>query len=83
MVVWMIDDQGDGRAIAHWYRSFDLIDGQVFNGEDLFICEQIQLGLAAATTEDFILGRFGNNVRRFHDTIAASLADARACSAVS
>lgn len=36
----------------------------------------------AVTTEDFILGRFENNVRRFHDPIAASPADARARSAV-
>ena len=63
----------DEKARAHWDRSFELIDGNVFNGEDLFICEQIQLGLAAAENAAFVLGRFENNVRRFHETIATSL----------
>ena len=63
----------DEKARAHWDRSFELIDGKVFNDEDLFICEQIQLGLAAARNGAFVLGRFENNVRRFHETIATSL----------
>jgi phenylpropionate dioxygenase-like ring-hydroxylating dioxygenase large terminal subunit len=63
----------DEKARAHWDRSFELIDGKVFNDEDLFICEQIQLGLAAAANGEFVLGRFENNVRRFHKTIATSL----------
>jgi hypothetical protein len=63
----------DEKARAHWDRSFELIDGKVFNDEDLFICEQIQLGLAAAENGAFVLGRFENNVRRFHETIATSL----------
>ena len=63
----------DEKARAHWDRSFELIDGKVFNDEDLFICEQIQLGLAAANGVDFVLGRFENNVRRFHASIAAAV----------
>jgi phenylpropionate dioxygenase-like ring-hydroxylating dioxygenase large terminal subunit len=63
----------DDMARAHWDRSFALIDGQVFNREDLFICEQIQRGLASGANEDFLLGRFENNLRRFHETIAAAL----------
>jgi glycine betaine catabolism A len=65
------------KAMAHWDRSFELIDARVFNDEDLFICEQIQLGLAAAGNESFVLGRFENNVRRFHETIEAALAGVR------
>jgi Rieske 2Fe-2S family protein len=65
----------DAKAQAHWDRSFDLMDGEVFNNEDLFICEQIQLGLPAMENGEFLLGRFENNVRRFHETIAATLAD--------
>ena len=63
----------DEKARAHWDRSFELIDDKVFNDEDLFICEQIQLGLAAGANDTFLLGRFENNVRRFHETIAACL----------
>lgn len=65
----------DEKAQAHWDRSFDLMDGQVFNSEDLFICEQIQLGLPAMENGEFVLGRFENNVRRFHETIATALGD--------
>ena len=61
------------KAQAHWERSFELMDGKVFNDEDLFICEQIQLGLAAATGVDFVLGRFEHNVRRFQANVAAAL----------
>ena len=63
----------DEKARAHWDRSFELIDGKVFNDEDLFICEQIQRGLAGAANDTFLLGRFEHNVRRFHEAIAASL----------
>jgi glycine betaine catabolism A len=63
----------DEKARAHWDRSFELIDGKVFNDEDLFICEQIQLGLAASRDGEFVLGRLENNVRRFHDTIESVL----------
>jgi len=58
------------KARAHWERSFELIDSKVFNDEDLFVCEEIQLGLAGASGVDFVLGRFEHNVRRFHATIA-------------
>ena len=61
------------KAVAHWERSFSLIDGQVFNAEDLFICEQIQRGLAAGAAGPFPLGRLEGNVRRFHAVIDAAL----------
>jgi Rieske 2Fe-2S family protein len=64
----------DEKAVSHWDRSFDLIDRQVFNAEDLFICEQIQRGLVAAAGDDLLLGRFETNVRRFHDAVAAAIA---------
>ncbi len=61
------------KAREHWQRSFDLIDGKVFNDEDLFICEQIQLGLGVSAGETFPLGRLEENVRQFHETINSSL----------
>jgi len=67
---------GNDKAHAHWERSFELIDHKVFHDEDLFICEQIQLGLPAATGGDFVLGRFEHNVRRFHASVAAFLSAA-------
>jgi hypothetical protein len=70
------------KARAHWERSFELIDSKVFNEEDLFVCEQIQLGLAGATGVDFVLGRFEHNVRRFHATIADMVSDAGSVASV-
>jgi phenylpropionate dioxygenase-like ring-hydroxylating dioxygenase large terminal subunit len=64
----------DEKARSHWERSFDLIDTQVFDQEDLFICEQIQLGLPAMKDSEFVLGGYEANVRQFHATIAAELA---------
>jgi phenylpropionate dioxygenase-like ring-hydroxylating dioxygenase large terminal subunit len=58
----------DDKARAHWDRSFKLIDEKVFNNEDLFICEQIQLALAASAGETFPLGRLEENLLRFHTT---------------
>jgi len=63
----------DAKARDHWDRSFDLIDRQVFNGEDLFICEQIQSALVTGIPDDFVLGRYEDNVRRFHETIETAL----------
>lgn len=67
------EDPADDKAQAHWDRSFDLIDRQVFHAEDLHICEEIQRGFAAGTDETFLLGGFEGNVHRFHETIAAYL----------
>ncbi len=67
------DAPADERAKAHWDRSFDLIDRQVFHDEDLTVCEQIQRGLVSGFGQDFLLGRFESNVRRFHETVAKAL----------
>ena len=56
---------------AHWERSFDLIDGGVFSAEDLRISEQIQSALGAGANQRFALGRFEQNLRRFHEHLAA------------
>jgi phenylpropionate dioxygenase-like ring-hydroxylating dioxygenase large terminal subunit len=58
---------------AHWDRSFELLDGGVFNEEDLWISEQIQMGLASGANDSFVLGRFEHHLRRFHGRIEAML----------
>lgn len=58
---------------AHWGRSFELIDGGVFSGEDLTICEQIQRGLASGANDSLILGRLEQNLRRFHGNLDDAL----------
>jgi glycine betaine catabolism A len=67
------------KAEEHWRRSFELIDTNVFNSEDLVMCEQIQRGLRSGANEALIVGRLEQNLCRFHSSIEAALeADPRA-----
>ena len=63
----------DDQAEAHWARSFELIDGKVFNSEDLPTCEQIQRGMGSGANERLIVGRLEQNLRRFHVSVEAAL----------
>ena len=63
----------DAKEEAHWARSFELMDGGVFNGEDLAICEQIQRGLSSGANDGLILGRLEQNLCRFHGNLDAAL----------
>ena len=66
-------------AEEHWRRSFELIDTNVFNSEDLVVCEQIQRGLRSGANEALIVGRLEQNLRQFDSSIKAALeADPRA-----
>jgi glycine betaine catabolism A len=56
----------------HWMKSWDLIDGGVLQGEDLWACEQIQRGLGE--TDELLFGSLEHAIRDFHATIAATLA---------
>ena len=67
------------KAEEHWRRSFELMDTNVFNSEDLVVCEQIQRGLRSGANEALIVGGLEQNLRRFHSNIEAALeADPRA-----
>jgi len=41
---------------AHWELNFELIQNGVFKGEDLWVCEQIQRGLASGANEFLTYG---------------------------
>ncbi|HXD50253.1 MAG TPA: SRPBCC family protein, partial [Burkholderiales bacterium] len=58
---------------AHWERSFALLDGGVFGDEDLFISEQIQMGVNSGANDALLLGRFEHHLRRFHGEIEKHL----------
>lgn len=60
---------------AHWDRNFAMIDEGVFGAEDLFISEQIQLGVRSGANESFVMGRLEHHMRRFHEHIEAMLRD--------
>jgi phenylpropionate dioxygenase-like ring-hydroxylating dioxygenase large terminal subunit len=57
----------------HWDRNWELIEDGVFAGEDLWICEQIQRGLAAGTTEHLLFGSLEQGVRLFHAALESAL----------
>jgi Rieske 2Fe-2S family protein len=63
----------DDKTATHWARSFELIDGGVFNSEDLPTCEQIQRGMGSGANERLIVGRLEQNLRRFHASLDAAL----------
>ncbi len=60
-------------AEAHWARPFELMDGRVFNSEDLPTCEQIQRGMGSGASERLIVDRLEQNLRRFHANLDAAL----------
>ena len=60
----------DEKETAHWERTFAMIDGGVFGAEDLYISEQIQLGVASGANEQLVFGRQEHHLRRFHANVA-------------
>lgn len=66
-------DPRDDKEQAHWERNFAMIDEGVFGAEDLFISEQIQIGVKSGANESLVLGRFEQHLRRFHAHIQLML----------
>lgn len=58
-----------GKERDHWARSFALIDGSVFQAEDLHIAEEIHRGLRAGGNERLTYGRFEHSIRAFHEIL--------------
>ncbi len=61
---------------ARWDRSWALIEDTVFQREDLWVCEQIQRGLAAGTTDALVFGELESAVRSFHAALDEAFAAA-------
>lgn len=47
------------------------------SAEDLFVSEQIQLGLRSGANDSFVFGRFEQHLTRYHNNLAAMLRDAQ------
>jgi phenylpropionate dioxygenase-like ring-hydroxylating dioxygenase large terminal subunit len=57
----------------HWTRSWELIEGTVFQREDLWVCEQIQRSLDSGAADELVFGGLENAIPWFHQTLEAQL----------
>ena len=61
------------KALAHWERSWKLLDEGVFAAEDFRAAELGQQGLSSGAIERLTLGTLELGVRNFHDAVEAAL----------
>ena len=62
------------KALAHWQRSWDLLDAGVFAAEDFRAAALGQEGLESGAIEQITLGTLETGIRIFHDQVEAALA---------
>ena len=60
-------------AEAHWRRSWDLLDGITFAGEDFKAAELCHRGLSSGLLPEVNLGTLENGISDFHARIEALL----------
>lgn len=65
-------------AKEHWDQTFDLIEGNVFQKEDLATAQSIQSTLHSGANETFPVGRIEYPLAHFHRGLAEALAASKA-----
>ncbi|MGH6616082.1 aromatic ring-hydroxylating oxygenase subunit alpha [Sphingomonas sp.] len=61
------------RALAHWEKSWNLLDGGVFASEDFRAAALGQEGLSSGAIDRLTLGTLETGMRYFHDEVEARL----------
>jgi phenylpropionate dioxygenase-like ring-hydroxylating dioxygenase large terminal subunit len=59
---------------AHWHETWNLIEGTVFQKEDLVVAESIQASLGTGFERDFAIGALEMPIRFFHDALENAIA---------
>ena len=67
----------DEKAQRHWQKSWDLLDGAVFSGEDFRAAELGQQGLSTGVIPELTLGTLETGIRRFHEILEEQMAAAK------
>ena len=61
------------KAAAHWERAYSMIEDGVFQAEDLFVCEQAQIGMNSGANDELLFGTYESSIIDFHEILAEKI----------